>query len=327
MRVLLLVPVLAVACSSEPEQATVAEPLPSGTTNHTSSSTARMDLGGCTVLPKTSPWNTDISAYPLHPRSDAFIASIGRDEPLHPDFGTEYDGEPIGIPYVVVPKGQRRVPVKFTLYASHSYPGPYPLPADAPIEGGEDSEGDRHVVVIERGTCHLFELFGAFCLDGGERWKAASGAMFDLAIDTPRTEATTSADAAGLPIFPGLVRYDEVVQEGEIRHALRFTVSKSQAAYVAPATHYASSDKDPNLPPMGLRVRMKASYDCSKYSSEVQVICAALKRYGMFLADNGTDWYISGTPDPRWDDDALSDLKRISGSALEVVETGPIEHY
>lgn len=280
----------------------------------------------CQVFPEDNAWNTDVSGFEVHERSDAYIDSIGRSATLHPDFGTEYQGAPIGIPFVRVPGDQERVPVSFE-YDGESDPGPYPIPADAPIEGGPDGDGDRHVIALDIDACELYELFYAFPIDGGASWEASSGAVFDLSSNELRPDGWTSADAAGLPIYPGLVRYEEVVEEGVIDHALRFTVSDSQSGYIAPATHAASDNTDPNAPPMGLRLRMKAGYDCSGYSPEVQVICAALKKYGMFVADNGSDWYLSGAPDPRWDDEALRDLRDVPGDAFEAVYTGEVTPY
>jgi hypothetical protein len=282
--------------------------------------------GTCPIFPADNPWNTDISdpvAFPVHARSDDYIASIGRTTTLHPDFGTVYAGAPIGIPYVYVDDSVTPVPINFG-YDDESDPGPYPIPPDAPIEGGPDSDGDRHVIAIHTDDCLLYEMWSAYPKNGGASWQAGSGAIFDLNSNALRPDGWTSADAAGLPIFPGLVRYDEVVENGVIPHALRFTVENSQRGYIHPATHYASSDSDPTLPPMGLRVRMKASYDCSGYSSEVQVIWTAMKTYGMFMADNGSNWFVSGAPDDRWSDDRLGDLKDIPGSAFEAVDTGPI---
>jgi hypothetical protein len=275
----------------------------------------------CQIFPSDNPWNTDVSGLPVDPRSDAYIDAIGRDDSAHPDFGTVWEGEPNGIPYVVVSGGQPRVPVTF-YYAEDSDPGPYPIPPNAPIEGGPDSTGDRHVIVLDDDNCMLYELWDAHPINGGESWSAGSGAIFDLSSNGLRPDFLTSADAAGLPIFPGLVRYQETVVEGVIDHALRFTVEDTQRAFIHPATHFASDNTDPNLPPMGLRLRMKADYDCSGLSREVQVICAALKRYGMFVADNGGNWFISGAPDDRWNDDDLADLGEITGDAFEVVDTG-----
>ena len=280
-------------------------------------------FAGCPVFPADNPWNTPVDGLELHPNSANFIASIGSDTNLHPDFGTEWAGAPIGIPFVLVDADQPGVPVSFD-YADESDPGPYPVPPDAPIEGGPDAGGDRHVLVLETESCTLYELFDAHPQNGGESWTAGSGAIFDLSSNALRPAGWTSADAAGLPIFPGLVTYEEVVEEGVIDHALRFTVSSSQRGYIPPATHFASSNTDADLAPMGLRVRMRADYDCSGFSDEVQVICTAMKRYGMFVADNGSNWYVSGAPDPRWSDDALGDLKSIPGRAFEVVYTGEI---
>jgi hypothetical protein len=280
----------------------------------------------CQIFPSSNPWNTDISGYPVHAASDTYIDNIGRSQHVHPDFGTVWQGAPIGIPYVLVPGTQPKVPVSFD-YADESDPGPYPIPPTAPIEGGPNSTGDRHVLVIDDDACVLYETFYSWPQNGGTSWDAGSGAIWDLSSNDLRPEYWTSADAAGLPIFPGLVRYEEVVEQGEIDHALRFTVNLSQRAYIHPATHFASSSTDPARPPMGLRLRMKASYNCGWASAEAQVVCDALKRYGMFVADNGSDWYISGAPDPRWDDDRLGDLKSITGDAFEVVDTGEPIHY
>lgn len=279
-------------------------------------------FGNCPLFPADNAWNTDISAAPVHPNSDAFIDSMGRSTRLHPDFGTEWEGAPIGIPYVVVNSSQPQVNITYTAYGDESDPGPMPIPLDAPIEGGEDGDGDRHTLVIDEDSCTLYELYRAFPSNGG--FEAESGTVWDLRQNEDHPEGCTSADAAGLPVFPGLVRYDEVVDRGEVLHALRFTVARSQRGYVYPARHYASSNTDPDLAPMGLRVRMKADYDCTSYSSEVRVLCTALKRFGMIVADNGSNWYVSGAPDPRWSDDNLRNLKDVSGDAFEVVDTGPI---
>ncbi|MBI2892437.1 MAG: hypothetical protein HYY06_02730 [Deltaproteobacteria bacterium] len=277
----------------------------------------------CQTFPPDNPWNTDVSGYDVHPSSESFIDSIGRDTGLHADFGTFWKGAPIGIPYVYVGANQPLVPVSFE-YEDESDPGPYPIPPDAPIEGGADSDGDRHVLVLETDGCVLYELFAAYPLDGGQSWEAGSGAIFDLGSNELRPDGWTSADAAGLPIYPGLVRYDEVVEEGVIDHALRFTVDSSQAGYIHPATHFASDDDNPDLPPMGLRLRMRADWSCDGLSQEVQVICAALKTYGMLVADNGSNWYVSGAHDSRWSDENLSDIGDITGEAFEVVYTGEV---
>lgn len=284
-------------------------------------------MNGCPVFPADNPWNTDVSQFEVHPNSDAFIDSIGRTAQVHPDFGTVWDGAPIGIPYEVVPGTQPKVPIEFTAYGDESDPGPYPVPADAQIEGGPSSDDDRHVLVVDGDSCMLYEMYRAFPQGGGATWQADSGAVYDLTINHNRPLGYTSADAAGLPIFPGLVRYDEVVEKGVLNHAVRFTVEQSQAGYVLPAVHYASDDTNPNLPPMGLRLRMKASYDCSGMSTEAQVICTGLKTYGMIVADNGSNWYLSGAPNPNWNDDALGDLKGIPGDAFEVVYTGDVQTY
>lgn len=278
-------------------------------------------LNGARPFPDDNPWNQDISAAPVDPNSDALIASIGLNTGLHPDFGTFYRGAPNGIPYVVVAGDQTPVPVRFR-YDAESDPGPYPIPPDAPIEGGPDSTFDRHVLVIDRDNWMLYEMYSAYPEDNG--WSAQSGAVFNLRSNDLRPAGWTSADAAGLPIFPGLVRYDEVFQQKAILHALRFTVRQSRRAYVAPARHYASSRTDPNLPPMGMRVRLKADFDVSRFPASVQVILTALQQYGMFVADNGSNWFLSGAPDPRWSDGDLATLAQVHGRDFEVVEMGEI---
>jgi hypothetical protein len=278
-------------------------------------------IAGKQVFPADNPWNTDISSQPIDPNSDNLIASIGLNAGLHADFGTVWNGAPNGIPYVVVSGTQPMVPVSFD-YADESDPGPYPIPPDAPIEGGANASGDRHVLVIDQDHWKLYELFAA--TRQGSTWHAGSGAVFDLSSDMLRPAGWTSADAAGLPIFPGLVRYDEAVVQGAIKHALRFTVVHSRRAYVAPARHFASSLTDPNLPPMGMRVRLKAGFDVTPFPPEIRVILTALKKYGMFVADNGSNWYVSGAPDPRWSDDDLHTLSQVTGSNFEVVKMGPV---
>jgi hypothetical protein len=278
-------------------------------------------LGGRQVFPANNPWNTDVSKLVVDPHSDALLGSIGLDKGLHPDFGTVYEGAPNGIPYVVVSGKQAKVPVQFD-YKDESDPGPYPIPPDAPIEGGPKSRGDRHIIVIDRDNWRLYELFAARLEADG--WHAGSGAIFNLNSNELRPAGWTSADAAGLPIFPGLVRYDEVVGRKAIRHALRFTCKRTRRAYVRPARHFASQRKDANLPPMGMRVRLKASFDIAKFSPEAQVILRGLKQYGMFLADNGGDWFISGAPDKRWNDRHLRELKQVKGRDFEVVRLGRI---
>ncbi|NLF25599.1 MAG: hypothetical protein GX589_08105, partial [Deltaproteobacteria bacterium] len=258
---------------------------------------------------------------PVDPNSTTLISSIGLDKPLHPDFGTVWNGEPIGMPYVVVTSSQPLVPVKFR-YEAESDPGPYPIPDGAPIQNGPQSRGDRHVLVIDWNNWRLYELFDAWPTGNG--WRAGSGAIFDLNSNRLRPEGWTSADAAGLPIFPALVRYDEVYEQGHIRHALRFTARFTRKGYVYPARHYASRDSNPNLPPMGMRVRLKASYNISSFPFPVQVILTALKKYGMLLADNGEDWFISGAPDQRWNDRELAALSAVRGRDLEVVKMGEV---
>jgi hypothetical protein len=279
-------------------------------------------LHGKRPFPDDNPWNQPIDREPVDPNSDALIASIGRDKRLHPDFGTVWNGAPNGIPYVVVAGDTPRVPVAFE-YADESDPGPYPIPANAPIEGGPQSQGDRHILVVDRDHWKLYELFATYP-DGKGGYRCGSGAIFDLSSNALRPAGWTSADAAGLPIFPGLVRYDETVEQGAIRHALRFTVKRSRRAYVAPARHFASRSHDPNLPPMGMRVRLKAGYDISGFPPSARVVLQALKTYGMIVADNGGDWFISGAPDARWNDAELGTLKRVTGKEFEVVKMGPL---
>ena len=281
-------------------------------------------LQGFTSFPIDNAWNRDVSADPVDPNSAAIIASIGAGTGLHPDFGAGlYAGSPIGIPYVVVASDvQTKVPVAFTAYGSESDPGPQPIPANAPVEGGSAATGDRHVLVLDRDACLLYELGYAFPQTNGS-WAANCSAVWDLKSNNLRPYGWTSADAAGLPIFPGLARYDEVAA-GAITHALRFTVQNSRRAYVLPATHWASSNTSTSAPPMGMRVRLKAGVDISTYPAQAQVVLAALKRYGMILADNGSNWFISGAPDDRWDNDQLATLSRIKGSDLEVVQMGTV---
>ena len=277
---------------------------------------------GLQVFPKDNAWNTDISAYPVHKNSANFITSIGASRGMHADFGTVWEGATIGIPYTIVSGDQAKVKVTFTDYADESDPGPYPIPLNAPIEGGPSSTGDRHVIVVDKDNQLLYELFNA--RPSGQGWTASGGAKWDLKTGAPRPRGWTSADAAGLPIFPGLVRYDEA-STGEINHALRFTVSKTQKGFVFPASHYASSSTDQNLPPMGLRLRLRQDFDVAGYSKTNQAILRALKKYGMIIADNGSSLYLSGAPDPRWNDDDLHKLGQIKGSDFEVVDTGKIE--
>lgn len=270
-------------------------------------------LHGRLPFPADNAWNRSVEEAPIDPRSQALIQSIGSDTPLHADFGTTWEGSKLGIPYVVVDRRTPRSRVTFD-YADESDAGPYPIPERPPVEDGDD----RHLLMLDRDQWKLYELFD-FSGDRKRGYRAGSGAIFDLSSNRLRPAGHTSADAAGLPIFPGLVRYDEVAELGEIRHALRFTVSRSRRAYVPPARHFASDFDDPNLPPMGMRVRLKASYDISGFPKRIQVILRALKIYGMICADNGSDWFISGTHDPRWNDEELAALGRVKGRDLEVV--------
>jgi hypothetical protein len=277
----------------------------------------------CPVLPADDVWNRDVSALPVHPMSATWIASIGAGAPLHPDFGAgPYRGRTIGIPYVVIGPAQPLVPIAFT-YADESDPGPYPIPALVPVEGGgrrpSAGRGDAHVLVVQEGTCRLFELFAAKRRHKGASWTAGSGAVFDLASYALRPAGWTSADAAGLPILPGLLRWDEVAA-GQVTHAVRFTAPATQRAFVWPARHFASNSTDPALPPMGIRVRLKAAVDVSGFSPTNQVILTGLKRYGMILADNGAPMFLSGAPDRRWDDEDLHALTALHGGDFEVVD-------
>jgi PKD repeat protein len=282
-------------------------------------------VAGCDVFPADNVWNTPIDALPVDANSAAYVATIGTSAYVHADFGSgEWppgSGSPIGIPYVDVPSTQPGVIVTFE-YDDESDPSPYPIPPDAPIEGGPDSDGDRHVLVVDRDDCVLYELFYARPQTDGS-WTAGSGAVFDLDSHALRPDGWTSADAAGLPILPGLVRYEEVAS-GEIRHALRFTAPQTRRAYVWPARHYASSHTGLQYPPMGQRFRLRANFDISGFSPEVQVILQALKTYGMMLADNGSAWYISGAPDERWDNDALHELHQVHGSDFEAVNVSSL---
>src|SRR3954449_8493381 len=272
----------------------------------------------CPVFPRSSAWNQRVDKLPRAADSDTLVASIGLNASVHADFGEGlYDGGPIGIPYTTVGKGQRKVPVSFD-YADESDKGPYPLPANAPIEGGPSADGDRHVIVVDRDACRLYELFDAH--PQGARWHAGSGAIFDLRSNHERPKGWTSADAAGLPIFPGLARPDDL-RAGSIDHALRFTAPRTRSAFVPPARHFASDSDDPALPPMGLRVRLKASFDTSGFPRQARMVLTALKRYGAILADNGSPWYLSGSPSRRWSNDALHSLGRVTGRDFEVVDT------
>jgi hypothetical protein len=276
---------------------------------------------GCPILPADNPLNQEVAGAPVSPNSAAYVASIGASVHLHPDFSSN---PKYGIPYSVVGPEQPTVPVKLTKYRAESDPGPYPIPSGAPIEGGgKNGHGDKHVLVLQEGSCKLYELYKAH--PKGQEWKAQAGAVFDLRSDALRPEGWTSADAAGLPIFPLLARYPEVAG-GEIDHALRVTVPQSQRGYIHPATHFASASTDASLPPMGLRLRLRAGYDLSGFHGEALVVLQALKRYGLIVADNGSPWFITGAPDARWNDADLEQIKQVAGSEFEAVQTGPILH-
>jgi hypothetical protein len=303
------------------------------TPHYGSMATASVGLGaslnGSIPFPAAEAWNVDISKQPVDPRSAAIIKSIGLTTGLHPDFGAgTYAGSIIGIPYFVVSSATKLETIHFTAYGDESDKGPYPIPANAKIEGykpsGGSFDGDRHVLVIDKSNNRLYEMDRSFMRADGS-WNCDSGAVFHLDSTNVRpTEKPgwTSADAAGLPIFPGLVRYDEAVTAGVIAHAIRMTVAQTREAYVPPANHYASSNTSPNLPPMGARIRLKASYKIpTGLSPETKAILTALKKYGLFVADNGSNWYLSGAPDNRWNNDHLvGELSQVKGSNFEVVK-------
>jgi hypothetical protein len=280
-------------------------------------------LGGCPVFPASSPWNQRVDGLPVASNSATLIRSIGVDSGFHADFGSGlWDGGPIGIPYVVVGAEQARVPVRFG-YADESDRGPYPIPAGAPIEGGRNADGDRHVLVVDKQACKLYELYDAHPVDGGHSWRAGSGATWDLRTNHLRPKGWTSADAAGLPILPGLARYDEVAT-GVIRHALRFTAPRTRTAFVWPARHQAGESASAALPPMGLRVRLKRNVSLRGLPRQAKVVAQTMKTYGLLLADNGSPWYVSGAPDSRWDNDQLHALDRLSGRDFEVVDASTL---
>lgn len=301
-----------------------------GRTEAVLSPSATPDLGigasfnGARPFPANNAWNMDVSRFPVHSNSANLIASMGNTTGLHPDFGTFWEGAPIGIPYVVVSGSQPRVPVEFIWWPAQSDSGPYPIPPNAPVEGGPASNGDRHVLTIDRDDWKLYETYYSFPVNSGASWTAGSGAVWDLRSNKLRPAGWTSADAAGLAIFPGLVRRDEVML-GEIRHAFRFTAQTTRTSYVYPATHQAGSTSSVNAPPMGLRVRLRSTFNVNSpnFSANVRVILRAMQKYGMILADNGSNWYVTGTHDPLWDDDELSVLSQVKGSDFEVVQTPP----
>jgi hypothetical protein len=280
-------------------------------------------LNGFVPFTSTDLWNTDVSAVPVDPNSANIINYIGSTVTLHPDFGSgQIKNQTLGIPYQVVAGTQAKVNVTLGLYADESDPGPQPIPSNALIEGyPKPGNGDRHVLVLDKDGCWLYELFNASVKNG--KWSADQASIWDMSINAQRPYTWTSADAAGLPVFVGLARYDEVAA-GAINHALRFTVPSSQRAFVAPASHWASTVTNPSAPPMGTRLRLKASFDISGFPADDQVILTALKKYGMILADNGSAIFISGAPDPRWNNTNLNLLKTITGSDFEVVQQGTI---
>jgi hypothetical protein len=272
----------------------------------------------CSVFPQDNPWNRRIDRLPVARNSAAIIRAIGADKGLHPDFGSGlWEGNKIGIPITVVPGSQRKVRVSFE-YADESDRGPYPIPRNVRLEDGDD----RHAIIVDRDNCRLYELY-ALERQGSGGWHAGSGAIWNLRSNRLRPAGWTSADGAGLPILPGLARYDEVAR-GRINHALRFTAERTQRAYVYPARHYASDLTDPNLPPMGLRVRLRADFPTRNFPRQPRIVLEALKRYGMMVSDNGSSWFITGAPDPRWNNDDLHMLGDVKGSDFEVVDTSRI---
>jgi hypothetical protein len=297
------------------------------------------DLGACPVfpdpptslsprapsLPNQAAWNQDISKAPAARNSAAIIAYINSHGGnfLHPDFGSP---RAYGFPYTVVGAGQRKLPIHYTAYGSESDKGPFPIPMGAPVEGGQNSDGDRHVLVVDRSRCVLHELYRAFLKrDGGAHWNADSGARWDLRSTALRPDSWTSADAAGLPIFPGLVRYDEA-SAGRVDHAIRVTFESTRDAWIHPASHCAGDTANPSAPSMGMRLRLKPGYGLSRFSGTARAIAEAFKRYGMIVADNGSNWFFSGSSDRRWDDENLNQLKRIPGSAFQVVKSAAPAH-
>jgi hypothetical protein len=276
----------------------------------------------CPVFPASNPWNERVDTLPVAANSDAIVATIGPTANVHADFGSGlWDGGPIGIPITYATKKTPRSRVSFD-YADESDKGPYPIPPSVAVEGGRSSDGDRHALIVDSSSCKLYELFALYPKAGGG-WKAGSGAIWSLTSNKLRPAGWTSADAAGLPILPGLARYDEVAR-GRIDHALRFTVQHTRNAHIWPARHQASASSDPNLPPMGLRVRLKASFDISAFPRQSRIVLQALKTYGMILADNGSNWFVSGAPDKHWSNDDLHSMGRVTGSAFEVVNTSSL---
>lgn len=280
------------------------------------------DLGGKMIFPPTDPWNQPIDNEPVDPDSNLMINYLGKSVSLHPDFGANWDGGPFGIAYIVISGNTEKVPMQFD-YADESDPGPYPFPPNAPVQGGESSTGDRHVVVLDRDNWKLYETWSSYRQSDGS-WHAGSGAIFDLITGEPRPKYWTSADAAGLPILPGLVRYDEVYIQKSINHAIRFTVENTRQAFVFPARHFASTITDPAALPMGARLRLKSNYDISRFAPSAQVILKALKKYGLIVADNGGNFFMTGTADERWNDEVLNTLKQVKNTDFEVIKLGPL---
>ncbi|GEM_PF-2523203 len=293
--------------SSAPTKPAAIAPVP------IASNTPISAVGPCQIFPANNAWNQDVSKTLKHWNSDAYITSIGATRTLHPDFG---ENQEYGIPVTIASEATPESSIRFTDYGDESDPGPYPIPSNARIEAGSDA----HVIVLHPSRCKLYELFGA--RREGNGWAAASGAVFNLNSNSLRPQGWTSADAAGLPIYPGLLKYDEVAS-GKITHAIRFTAPRTQNGFIHPATHQAGR-ADASLPPMGLRVRLKADYDISRLTGQARVIAEAMKTYGMILSDNGSAWYFQGATDPRWNDSELNQLKTVPGNAFEAVETGPI---
>ncbi len=281
-------------------------------------------ISGCTIFPADNIWNQTIDNLPLSSHSDHYIQSIGADDSLKADFGSgTWEGGPIGIPFDLVTSTTVKTHVSFD-YDDESDTGPYPIPLSPQIEGGEQADGDRHILILNTDNCMLYELFYAWPNKDTGGWSAGSGAIYDLSSNQLRPDGWTSADAAGLPVLPGLLRYNEIAS-GEITHALRFTAVTTQRDYVWPARHFASSNTSTEVPPLGQRFRLKASFDITSFSATNQVILTALKKYGMILADNGSNWYLSGTPDEQWDNDDLRKLADISGSAFEAVDVSSLQ--
>jgi len=311
-------PLLAVVPVAVVLAAASCQPPPPPPPPPTTTSTTSPPPGTCPYAPADSYWHARVDTLPRAASSDTYVANAGSGSAVHADFGAGlWDGGPIGIPFTTVGAGQAKVPVTFD-YADESDPGPYPVPADAPIEGGAASSGDRHVIVVDRSTCRDYELFAAYPNAGGASWTAGSGAVFDLTSNAMRPAGWTSADAAGLPILPGLVRYDEVAA-GAVDHAIRITLRRTDRRYVWPARHQAGSN-DPTAAPMGAWIRLKPGTDLSRLGPQARVVARALQVHGAIVADNGSSWYVSGAPDPRWDNDDLHTLGTLHGSDFEFVD-------